>query len=218
MDIIISAAQGSGKTTLAIALIKQFLDEKSLRDAQGRFLNVEFVGDNASYLAQKFRDAKPEVILFDGCIGNATEMLTAVDAAKKYREQTGRPRTLAIYVVQEETQAVILCDVYRPKGKPLANEFKKPAFSGSTNEDRYIAPAAPDEANPRKTERILGDLLSKVLERATDAQSEAINAKLREVTGITEDTVIQTSDLSHDAKCEVHAFLLDMLRKQDEEA
>lgn len=210
MDIIISAPQGAGKSTVAIALIKLYLDEKSLRDAQGRFLNVDFVGDNASYLAQKIRDAKPEVVLFDGVIGNATEMLTAVEAVKKYRQQTGRPRTLAIYVVQEEVNAVILADVYKPKGKPLSNEFK------TQTPTRYIAPQAPDEA--KKSDRILGDLLSKVLERATDAQGEAISAKLHEVTGVPIDTVVQMPDLSHDAKCEVHAFLLDILRKQDEEA
>lgn len=100
MDIIICAPQGAGKTLVAQLLLMHRLQGKRYSDVAEDVFSVSFVGDNSSALAQKFREGKPEAILFDGCIDSPVEMLVAVDAVKKYREQTGRPAVMAVYVDQ----------------------------------------------------------------------------------------------------------------------
>lgn len=125
MDIIISAPQGAGKTQTAIALIKAHLGVTNYADIEQDVLVLTqpgAVGDNASRLAQRFREAKPEAFLFDGSITTPDEMLIAVAAVKKYREQTGR-RTLAVYV--NDGSAVVLTN--GTGITPAVNSFREEA-------------------------------------------------------------------------------------------
>lgn len=124
MDLIISAAQGRGKTQLALSVIRMHLRVKDLGDIISGLLIIneaDTVGDNASRLAQRLRDEKPAAILFDGdSLATPTHLLTAVDAVKRYREQTGRPDTIAVYVERQPRIAVVLANQYNAsKGKPL---------------------------------------------------------------------------------------------------
>lgn len=123
MDIIITAPNGMGKSQTARRFLAQYFRVNNMRDIQnGALFEADFVGTNASYLAQKIRECNPMAIVFDGCITTPTEMLTAVAAVKKYREQTGRAQALAIYVEQQPGSAVVLVDVYNPKGIPAPKQ------------------------------------------------------------------------------------------------
>jgi hypothetical protein len=235
MDIIISAEQGAGKTTLALGIIKAYLGAKSVSDIVHDILKVKFVGDSVPYLTEKLRDAKPQAVLFDdGVITNPAEMLVAVEAVKRYRAQTGRPRTLAIYVEQQPNVCVVLQDhvEHAKYGLSNANQWLTGAPKSRFTEDellerainpRYTEAMSPDwwEAlntpPPSKADARLFELWDIVAAKASVEQQRAMLNKLRELWPGIDNPKARMCKLSVDQSAELHAFLLDLKRKQDEQ-
>lgn len=208
MDIIITGEQGAGKTTAAETIIKNFRPPYGQRYSDADVLYIhDAYWTPGTLLTEMLRAARVRAVVFDGCITNPGEMLAAVAAVKKYREQI-KTDILAIYVAQGD--AVMITDGER---KPYPrNEFKRtPIASATSNDGENWVDGKPYVAM-NKTDKILVDLWDTVADNATEAQAEEMTAKLAGLTNGIETPGLH--HLSYEGKITLHEFLIKLLREQ----
>jgi hypothetical protein len=214
MDIIISAEAGEGKTAMAVTIIKAHLGVNSFRECIDDVFQVTTVGDNSSYLAQKFREGKPQAILFDGCINDPHELRCAIEAVKKYREQTGRPRTLAVYVEQQPNVAVILV-TERPRvcsSNSLKGYFRA-ADAQPTGTEQLIA------SNTPRSIRILDALWTKLKTVIDENEARQLSDFIYGVSTVAIPTEVpplkRFQYFTHEQRLTVHNYMLKLLLQHE---
>ena len=102
MDVILNGPQGSGKTTTIKNLVEALKTRKgkpALRITEIGGVSLEDI--NGGVVAEHLGECKPDVAIFDGCIGSLDNLRAAVEGVRIYRQSTGRD-VMAIYAVQSE--------------------------------------------------------------------------------------------------------------------
>lgn len=212
MDIIISGPKAGQRRKAAMLLTGDCDRVVTVTEEVGTTIGA------THDLTEWLRGVAPDAIIFDGVILSPAAMVVAVTAVRNYRQHTGRPDTIAVYVEDPAHTCVVLTDLMdavskiRPAdGTPVIPMPRRAYNTKVTNEFKH-----PVDNYALMSDEQLGALWDRAAYLSSSEDRRAMLDTLATIQpAVATAHPVQVPPLTESQRAELGTFLANLIKKYE---